>query len=148
MERAVPRPSISAIRGLLLIPRVSEVLERALDGRARFRKLNGIGLAVGEISVVPLTELEAELRHIARERIARGMLPGRPSATRMWAGYGNGRLCDLCGKPIQAGEIEYEVEHPDHAVTTLRFHLVCQSVWQLECARNDHLAKHGSTGTG
>jgi len=78
---------------------------------------------------------EQELRTFARERIAKGELPGVPAlrerALRMWGGYGTGRLCSLCGEPVQGGQIEFEVESGQHS---LIFHLVCQSVWQLECA--------------
>jgi len=78
---------------------------------------------------------EQELRTLARERIAKGELPGeqalRERALRMWGGYGTGRLCSLCGEPVQGGQIEFEVESGQHS---LIFHLVCQSVWQLECA--------------
>lgn len=91
---------------------------------------------------MPLTQLEAELRPIARERIAKGQLP-REAPSRMWGGRGNGQLCALCGKPIQRDEIEYEVEASiDGAARDFRFHMVCQSVWQLECARDDYLKKH------
>lgn len=91
---------------------------------------------------MPLTKLEQELRPVARERIATGQLPCA-AASRMWGGYGTGQLCSLCGEPIQPEEIEYEIEHDDAAaVRALRFHVVCQSVWQLECARADYLKKH------
>jgi hypothetical protein len=63
----------------------------------------------------------------------------------MWAGHGTGQLCALCDKPIQRDEVEYEVEHhrlDDEIAQTSRFHIVCQSIWQLECARADYLVKH------
>jgi hypothetical protein len=93
---------------------------------------------------VPLTQLETELRLIARQRIAQGKLPGQPAPFRTWGGYGSGHRCDLCEKPIQSDEIEYEVEYGERADTTLRFHLVCQSVWQLEVAREEYLKSRGS----
>jgi hypothetical protein len=90
---------------------------------------------------MPLTKLEAELRPIARERIAKRQLPAN-AASRMWGGHGTGKLCDLCDKPIRADDVELEVDSEiDGAVRTLRFHMVCQSVWQLECARDDYLKK-------
>jgi hypothetical protein len=89
---------------------------------------------------MPLTQLEAELRLIARELMAKGQLPQK-APSKMWGGPGTGRVCALCGKPIQPGELEYELEgHIDGAVQSFRFHLVCESVWQLECARADHLS--------
>jgi hypothetical protein len=90
---------------------------------------------------MPLTKLEQALRLAARERIASRQLPSG-GLSRMWGGYGTGQLCALCDKPIQPNEIEYEVEHPGAAVQTFRFHIVCLSAWQLECARDDYLMKH------
>jgi hypothetical protein len=95
---------------------------------------------------MPLTRLEAELRPIARERIAKGRLPCVVSS-RMWGGPGLGHHCDLCDKEIGSDEMELEVEGPINGgeVHTFRFHVVCQSVWQLECARDDYLKKHRQT---
>ena len=76
------------------------------------------------------TKHEQELRALARERIAKGELPGEP-ALRTWGGHGTGRLCSLCREPVQRDQIELEAESGRHS---LIFHLVCQSVWQLECA--------------
>ena len=76
------------------------------------------------------TEHEHRLRALARERIAKGELPSEP-ALRMWGGDGTGRLCSLCREPVQRDQIEFEVESGRH---NLIFHMVCQSVWQLECA--------------
>ena len=91
---------------------------------------------------MPLTELENALRPIARERIAAGTLPCE-IPNQIWAGKGSGRSCDLCDKPIGPGEIEYEVEHTDQKTgRTFHFHIVCQSIWQLECARHEQLKKH------
>jgi hypothetical protein len=54
---------------------------------------------------MPLTQLEAELRLIARELMANGQLPQK-APSKMWGGPGTGRVCALCGKPIQPGEVE------------------------------------------
>ena len=67
-----------------------------------------------------LRRLEKELRLTARERIAKGQIP-RDAATRFWAGFGTGRSCALCDKPMQSDEIEYEVRPVEAAVQTLRF---------------------------
>jgi hypothetical protein len=80
-----------------------------------------------------LTQREQQLRVIARERIAKAELPCEPTS-RMWGGYGTGQLCSLCRDPIQPDQIEYEVERMAAGRDNLLFHLVCQSVWQLECA--------------
>jgi hypothetical protein len=81
-------------------------------------------------------------RRIARERIAKGEPPGRSAPPRSSGGRGTGQLCDLCGKPMRPGEIEYAVEHRDEVLRTLHFHLIRRSVWRLECARADPPAKH------
>jgi hypothetical protein len=84
---------------------------------------------------MPLTQQEAELEPLAREGIAGGRLPRGVAAT-MWGGYGQGRPCSLCGKPIERDEVEYEVEVlVDRAAVTLRLHILCESAWRLECAR-------------
>lgn len=94
---------------------------------------------------MPLTELEEKLRPIARERIAKGQLPCEVPS-RMWGGRGTGKPCALCDRPIEweDGELEVEERVVDGAVQIYRFHIVCQSVWQLECARDDYLKKHPS----
>ena len=80
-----------------------------------------------------LTELQEALRPIARERIATGHLP-REESSRMWNGYGTGELCSLCDKPIDRYQLEYQIELEGATVQRFRFHTVCHSIWQLECA--------------
>jgi hypothetical protein len=94
---------------------------------------------------MPLTKLEQELRPVARERIAKGQLP-RYAPSTIWGGYGSGNLCSLCDQPIERDQIEYEIEDPgEHAASsTYRFHMVCQSIWQLECARDEYLRIHST----
>ncbi len=49
---------------------------------------------------------------------------------RTWAGHGSGALCDLCHQPIEADQIEYEVELPaDAGVPVLNLHLGCYEQW-------------------
>jgi hypothetical protein len=49
---------------------------------------------------------------------------------RTWAGRGTGTGCDLCGRPIQSHQIEYEIElygaAPDDLV---HLHLDCFQHW-------------------
>ena len=90
---------------------------------------------------MPLIELENALRPIARERIAKGQLP-RQEPSHMWGGPGSGEFCSLCDKPIEPYQLEYEIEQREATVETFRFHSVCLSIWQLECARDDYLRKH------
>lgn len=61
----------------------------------------------------------------------------------MWCGYGSGQqTCVVCDKVIEPSDIEYEMEETVEGKTRqLWFHLVCQSIWQLECARVTHLKK-------
>ena len=87
---------------------------------------------------MPLTKLEQELRPVARERIAKGQLP-RHAPSKIWGGYGSGKLCSLCDRPIEAHEIEYEIEYAEGSAIAYRFHRVCESIWQLECVREDYL---------
>ena len=95
----------------------------------------------GDKIVMPQTKLETELRLVARERIARGQLPCG-ATSRMWSGHGSDLPCALCDKPIQPDEVEYEVElRESGALHTIRFHILCQSMWQAECVRADHLKK-------
>jgi len=91
---------------------------------------------------MPLTELEARLRLIARGRIANGELPCGAPPLRMWGGYGSGRICVVCDKAIGSADVEYEVEETiEGQVKLMWFHIVCQSIWQLECARAAYLKK-------
>jgi hypothetical protein len=51
---------------------------------------------------------------------------------RAWAGHGKGTRCDHCHRPIEADQVEYEVEllvdkHPK----TVTVHLDCYEEWIL-----------------
>lgn len=92
---------------------------------------------------MPLTELEKRVRGIARSRIARGELPCLSPPLRMWGGYGSGRSCVVCDGVIESADVELEVEeNVEGRVTLMWFHVVCQSIWQLECARAAYLRDH------
>jgi hypothetical protein len=69
-----------------------------------------------------------ELRSLAVAQIACGGLPVMVPST-LNAGYGSGEPCDLCGQPIETQQVVYEVERRP----SLALHVVCYSVWQLEC---------------
>lgn len=85
---------------------------------------------------MPLTQRETKLRRVARERIAAGQLP-RAVPLQMWGGKGIGRLCALCDQAIEPEEMELEVEQRiAEELAPLRFHVVCHSLWQFECARD------------
>jgi hypothetical protein len=78
------------------------------------------------------------LQHTARERLASGTLP-RVQSDSIWGGYGRGNVCSLCGEPIRATEVEFEVPVPvDREGNTLRFHIPCHEIWQLECGQSPY----------
>jgi hypothetical protein len=57
-------------------------------------------------------------------------LDGKPA--RAWAGRGKGTRCDHCHQPIEADQVEYEIElsaneHP----RTVTVHLDCYEEWIL-----------------
>ena len=80
---------------------------------------------------------ESELTQIARKRIKNDELPC-VTPNKVWGGRGEGRTCALCGEPIEEFEIEYEVEERlQGKLQIFRFHMLCQSIWQLECIRQD-----------
>ena len=53
---------------------------------------------------------------------------------RTWAGRGTGVPCNLCGAPIRAQDIEYEVELPAPAgsLRGLHFHFNCYRTWETQ----------------
>src|SRR5438094_902742 len=92
---------------------------------------------------MPLMELEKRLRGIARSHIEQGALPCLSAPLRMWGGYGSGRLCVVCDGVLEPADVELEVEESSEGrVTLMWFHVVCQSIWQLECARAAYLKNH------
>jgi len=55
---------------------------------------------------------------------------GRPA--RAWAGRGKGSCCDHCHQPIDADQIEYEIELVvDKHRRIARVHLECYEEWML-----------------
>jgi hypothetical protein len=52
---------------------------------------------------------------------------------RTWAGHGTGVLCNVCGLPIRAHDIEYEVELvASVTVRNLHFHFNCYRAWETQ----------------
>jgi hypothetical protein len=74
---------------------------------------------------------EPALRAEARRRVALGRLPSQPQQY-LWAGAGNGQPCSLCDRPIDAGQIEYELQFNTRPLTVYRFHRICHEAWELE----------------
>jgi len=77
---------------------------------------------------------DIDLRRRVRELIQAGSLPAKKTQE-IAAGYGSGRICAACGKPVTAEQVEYDVED-SRTSGRLQFHLGCHAVWQLECGRN------------
>jgi DNA repair exonuclease SbcCD ATPase subunit len=81
-----------------------------------------------------LKQHELELKRKALERIRQELLPAEiPKA--IWAGLGTGEPCSLCDRPVDPTEVEYEINAQGGIQSTLRFHLRCHALWQLEVAR-------------
>jgi hypothetical protein len=57
--------------------------------------------------------------------------PAYRQPVRISAGSGTGATCSLCGCPIQAHEIEYEIVLPS-TERILRFHFRCQRRWEAQ----------------
>ena len=77
---------------------------------------------------------ELYLQRTARESLASGRLP-RIHSQCIWGGYGRGDRCSLCGEPIRSSEVEFEVPEREDGtgMPSLKFHITCHAVWQLEC---------------
>lgn len=79
------------------------------------------------------------LHRRARELIAAGELPRR-TPDDMFAGYGADQICALCAAPINAREIEYELEFvaadAPHSKRLYWFHLACHAIWDYERTRS------------
>jgi hypothetical protein len=78
---------------------------------------------------------EQQIRALARKVIRAGRLPRR-DPDRTWGGVGMGMPCTVCGKPIPAEQIEYELDfsHDGAAPGLDRFHLHlrCFAAWEMD----------------
>lgn len=73
---------------------------------------------------------DTALRARIREMLRTGSLPcDEPVAT--WGGSGSGLRCAVCREPIDASEIEYEVDLP--SARGIRLHRQCHALWLEEC---------------
>jgi hypothetical protein len=61
-----------------------------------------------------------------RDKLRWGILPDA-EPIRIWAGYGNGTVCDGCEISIEPKEVEHEVELENGR--TLHFHIACARLW-------------------
>jgi hypothetical protein len=78
------------------------------------------------------------LHERARDLIDTGALP-RKEPRALYGGFGGSdHHCTLCGSPITAKEVEYELEFaPEQGQRQLivRFHLPCHAIWDYERKR-------------
>jgi len=94
---------------------------------------------------------DAVLARRARDALREGRLPlGRP--VRVWGGPGGGDLCIVCGTPVSADEIDYELALPPAdsggSATTVHLHQGCFRAWQIELERLDApLSRESGAGT-
>jgi hypothetical protein len=72
-----------------------------------------------------------EMRASILRRMRAGLLPLGPG-DRTYGGYGDGRLCDACERPIGRSEVQYEVDCVGSTSThgrTIVLHRLCHSLW-------------------
>jgi hypothetical protein len=82
------------------------------------------------------------------EAIRSGKLPDR-SPERTWAGQGSGATCTICGRLINADEMEYELEFAPGADSKEpeghHIHIACFWAWETE--RQKPQSKRGTGPT-
>ncbi len=81
---------------------------------------------------MPLTPEEKALYALARERIAKRLLPDNVPAS-LWGGRGQGCRCCICDQLVSPEQIEYEL-------TGYHMHLRCHAIWQLAVTNESALA--------
>jgi hypothetical protein len=86
---------------------------------------------------VQMSTSEPEVHRTVRAWIDDGRLPCDPSAN-IRGGRGTGALCEVCGKPISSGEIEYEVQLAADAPLARRLDFRCRVAWSAECDLRYH----------
>jgi len=70
------------------------------------------------------------VREAEADAHASSLPPEKPQRAR--AGHGTGVRCDLCCRPIEADQIEYEIDlPPDARLQVITLHLQCYEQWIL-----------------
>lgn len=83
----------------------------------------------------------------ARQRILASLDAGRlplDEPRKMYAGYGQGHVCDGCGEVIGPTQVEYEATYKDGRA--YRVHLACAGLWEIERSRRRE-GRRSSDGT-
>jgi hypothetical protein len=86
---------------------------------------------------------KASVRDGDLEIIRTGQLPDR-SAERTWAGRGCGAPCVICGRPIRADELEYELEFTNDDRQLVHYHVHIGCFWPWEYERRERGSKRGA----
>lgn len=71
------------------------------------------------------------LRRVTREKLAHGGLPSA-APQRLAVVAGRGAACALCGQPIDAPDLEYELHFAGDIDVPRRFHSTCHTMWDTE----------------
>ena len=81
---------------------------------------------------------EAILRQQAKAALEAGKMPSR-SPDRTWGGPGVGAPCSVCGKPVRADELEFEIQFArdgdNPGLDKFHVHLRCFAAWEFERAK-------------
>lgn len=93
---------------------------------------------------------ESALRDQVRQAILSGKLPNR-RPERMWGGPGSGAVCSICGKPLNAQEMELDLEYEGHGedrgCIKHEVHVQCFAAWESE-RQNFAVAVAGTESVG
>lgn len=80
----------------------------------------------------PTTASEANLAALIRSHLLARRLP-LAAPWRCTGEYGDGGICDACGRRVTSAQASIEVDFaPEAAASTARFHRVCFDAWQRE----------------
>jgi hypothetical protein len=83
--------------------------------------------------------VSAEQRADIRARLASGNLPPRSAKQKVYGGYGENQLCDICGGRIGKSDAAYEIEpykieprEQSSQTHVLAMHYACFAAWVVE----------------
>jgi hypothetical protein len=116
---AAARACIESNEWLLLATRHRLVISR------RLLYYPGLQLAGGS----DRPDGQAFVRRLVRLRLASGALSPLRGRV-MWAGYGSGQTCCVCGQPVGRSQVEYEID--DGRSKMMGCHFACFFVWHEE----------------